>query len=101
MAAGEVPSFFKLNHEEKHLSGPDSARPDWMEPEVMLMSIKATLVAMWRFECPECGMTDAELGPVDTHTLLCEVCLEEDKHVRLKRWPVEEESGALPARRAT
>jgi len=55
------------------------------------MSTKAALITMWHFECPECGMTDVELGPADTHTLLCELCLEEDTHVRLKRWPLDED----------
>jgi len=99
--AGDLAGLFDLDHEWEALSGPDSMRLDWLKPEVMLMSAKAALVTMWRFECPECGMSDAELGPLDAHTLLCEVCLEEDKHVRLKRWPVDEELSALPARNAT
>jgi hypothetical protein len=97
---GSVPSYYELAPEfpARNSIEPDSELPDWMHPEVLLMSTKAALITMWHFECPECGMTDAELGPADTHTLLCEVCLEEDTQVRLKRWPVDDDLSALPAR---
>lgn len=46
----------------------------------------------WHFECPECGMTDEELdGPARAHVVHCEVCLEDERNVRLRRWPVEVE----------
>ena len=63
---GDVPTYYGL---EDNSSGPDSVRPAWIEPEVLLMSTRAALIAMWHFECSECGMTDAELGPADAHTL--------------------------------
>jgi hypothetical protein len=90
---GAVPSYYELAAAEPASNSfePDSELPAWMHPEVLLMSTKAALITMWHFECPECGMTDAELGPADAHTLLCEVCLEDDTHVRLKRWPLDED----------
>ena len=90
---GAVPSYYELEAEDpaSNLFEPDSELPAWMHPEVLLMSTKAALITMWQFECPECGMSDAELGPADAHTLLCEVCLEDDRHVRLKRWPLDED----------
>jgi hypothetical protein len=96
---GSVPSYYELIEEKDAFSRPDSGWPAWMEPEILLMSTRAALITHFHFECPECGMTDAELGPADAHTLLCEICLEEDRHIRLKRWPVDEDLGALPARR--
>jgi hypothetical protein len=95
---GAVPSYYELEDAWQLTPGHGSTVADWLSPEVMLMFVKAALVTMWHFECPECGMTDAELGPADAHTLLCEVCLEDDTHVRLKRWPMDEGLGALPAR---
>jgi late competence protein required for DNA uptake (superfamily II DNA/RNA helicase) len=52
--------------------------------------------SLWRYRCPECGVGDEELGHHATADLIwCEVCLEDNRHVRLRRWPVEE-SGPLP-----
>ena len=50
----------------------------------------------WRFQCPECGVSDADLGdPASAEELYCEVCLSEDgKRVRLWRWIVAEEPSA-------
>ncbi len=56
---------------------------------------KQTAVPLWHYQCPECGIGDQEAGhlhPVDA--LYCEVCLEDRRQVRLKRWT--SESGALP-----
>ena len=98
---GDVPGYYELDDQQEAFAGPDSGRPDWMEPEVLLMSTRAALVTLWHFECPECGMTDVEVGPIDGNTLLCEVCLEEDdRNVLVKRWPHDERSGALPVRHA-
>jgi hypothetical protein len=94
---GATPGYYELLGGRREIPRHDSELPAWMRPEVLLMSTRAALITMWHFECPECGITDAELGPTDAHTFLCEVCLEEDRHVRLKRWPVDEESGALTA----
>jgi hypothetical protein len=60
------------------------------------MSSTMTVVTHWYFHCPECGFGDAELGHhATTDMIWCEICLEEQRHVRLKRWPVEDESGPL------
>ena len=46
---------------------------------------------------PECGMGDGETGyHVPMHVIYCEVCMEDGQHVRLRRWPVDHDSGALP-----
>jgi hypothetical protein len=61
-------------------------------PEELIMSIVGNWDHrnFWHFECPECGLGSAEFGPADAHAFLCEVCLdEENKHVRLRRWPVD------------
>jgi hypothetical protein len=51
---------------------------------------------LWHYRCPECGVGDGELGHhAELDLIWCEVCLEDKRHVRLKRWPVEDESGPL------
>ena len=42
----------------------------------------------WHFQCPECGMGDAELGRLAAdQELHCEVCAEERQvSIRLCRW---------------
>jgi hypothetical protein len=58
------------------------------------------IITAWHYRCPECGITDAETGHhADAYMLHCEVCREEGRHVRLKRWPVEQ-SGAAQGSRA-
>jgi hypothetical protein len=65
----------------------------------MDITIKQRLVTFWHYQCPECGFGDAELGRhASTDTVWCEICLEERRHVRLKRWQVEE-SGPSPGTR--
>lgn len=51
----------------------------------------------WRFQCPECGFGDHEVGHlVNSDEVYCVVCLEEDgRQVRLKQW---EETRADQAR---
>ncbi len=62
----------------------------------MSTTTRQTNVPLWHFQCPDCGMGDGEMGHhAQTHVIYCEVCLEEDKHVRLKRWPVDDVSGPL------
>jgi len=54
----------------------------------------STVVTHWYFHCPECGFGDGEFGDhATTDMIWCEICLEEQRHVRLKRWPVEEQAG--------
>ena len=66
------------------------------------MSNTATVVARWYFHCPECGFGDGEFGHHATADMIwCEICLEEKRHVRLRRWPVQDaanetSSAALP-----
>ena len=53
-------------------------------------------ITFWHFHCPECGIGDREAGyHASYEALWCDVCMEEGRHVRLKRWPVEE-SGLPP-----
>jgi hypothetical protein len=60
------------------------------------MSEKIFTASAWHYRCPECGISDRELGHHATVDLIwCEVCLEEKRYIRLHRWPVEE-SGTLP-----
>jgi hypothetical protein len=65
------------------------------------MSTTNTVLTYWHFRCPECGVGDGELGHHATAEMIwCEICAEEQRQVRLKRWPVEtdpaESSGSLP-----
>ena len=47
---------------------------------------------LFRFVCPDCGMSDRELGHLSAiDEIHCIVCLiDEDRHVRLRRWLAEE-----------
>lgn len=48
---------------------------------------RQTSVPLWRYHCPECGMGDREVGHLGAdHAIYCEVCLEDRKPVRLRRW---------------
>ncbi len=63
----------------------------------MSTTTKQTVVPLWHYQCPECGISDQDTGyHGQTHMIYCEVCLEDDQHVRLKRWQVDHDSGALP-----
>ncbi len=44
--------------------------------------------ARWRFQCPECGLGDSEVGHMtQPDTIFCVVCLEEvGRQVRLHVW---------------
>jgi hypothetical protein len=66
------------------------------------MSATSRVVTHWYFHCPECGFGDGELGHHATHDMIwCEICLEEQRHVELKRWPVDDDepepSGPFPS----
>jgi hypothetical protein len=57
----------------------------------MSSETKRAIIAWWHFHCPECGVGDGEAGyHVAAETLWCEICLEEGRYVRLRRWPVDE-----------
>ena len=61
-----------------------------------MMITKQTDIPLWHYVCPQCGLGNAETGYHATaHMTYCEVCLEDDQHVKLKRWPVDHESGPL------
>ncbi len=49
-------------------------------------------IRCYRYVCPECGMSDGELGHLATQEEIhCMVCLIDDqKHVILRRWLAEE-----------
>ena len=62
------------------------------QQEVLPMSDTKVTTSLWHYHCPECGISDGETGHHASVDLIwCEVCLEEKRHVRLKRWPVEED----------
>ena len=48
-------------------------------------------IRCYRFTCPDCGMTDGELGHLATaDEVHCMVCLiDEERHVVLRRWLVD------------
>jgi len=43
---------------------------------------------VWRFHCPDCDVTDEELGELAAdEEIYCEVCMAEShRYVRLRRW---------------
>ena len=49
---------------------------------------------VYQFVCPDCGMSDAELGHLagqdDIHCVVC--LIDEDRYVRLRRWLAEDEA---------
>jgi late competence protein required for DNA uptake (superfamily II DNA/RNA helicase) len=60
------------------------------------MATTQTNILLWHYQCPDCGVGDGETGQqVQTHAIYCEVCLEDGRHVRLRRWQVDQDSGAL------
>ncbi len=53
----------------------------------MSTTTKQTVVPLWHYHCPECGFGDKEVGHLAvTDALYCEVCLEDQQRVQLKRW---------------
>ena len=53
---------------------------------------KQTVLPLWHYQCPECGISDVDVGlHATTNAIYCEVCLEDQRYVRLKRWQVEED----------
>ncbi len=50
-------------------------------------------VRCYRYVCPECGMSDTEVGHLaSADEVHCFVCLvDEERHVVLRRWHIEEE----------
>jgi hypothetical protein len=65
----------------------------------MSVTVKQTAVPLWHYVCPECGFGSAETGHhAPTHMIYCEICLEDDRQVKLRRWQAEQDasSGPLP-----
>jgi hypothetical protein len=53
-------------------------------------------MAMLRFQCPECGLGDFEIGPMPVTEIHCVVCLEEDgRLIRLDCWEEETDHARL------
>ena len=66
----------------------------------MAQTTKQTAVPLWRYQCPECGFGDSEMGHMAAdHALYCEVCLEDKQPVRLRRWLEEPASSPLAGTR--
>ncbi len=61
------------------------------------MTERDDAIRVYRFLCPECGVSDRELGHFVTfEEVHCLVCLiEEERYVRLRRWLDEEPAGGL------
>jgi hypothetical protein len=60
----------------------------------MKLSTQQTNIPLWHYSCPECGFGNAETGyHATSHMIYCEVCLEDNRQVKLKRWPADEELG--------
>ena len=56
----------------------------------MSTTTKQTNVPLWHYQCPDCGIGDQDTGyHAPTDVIYCEVCLEDARPVRLRRWPVE------------
>jgi hypothetical protein len=96
---GDVPTYYEREDIEppspKH--GRDSDAPGCLRSEVFIMSVarKSNVASLFHFKCPDCGFTDAELGPAQIYQDHCEICMQEGRSVRLKCWPVEEDTGVI------
>ena len=56
-----------------------------------------TRARLWRFECPECGFGDREHGRlIEMHEVHCEICLGEDRVIRLRMWPADDDADRPP-----
>ena len=63
----------------------------------MRLVTRHTIVPLWHYQCPQCGIGSAELGEYAVaDTIYCEVCIEDERPARLRRWPVEDD-GEGPA----
>ncbi len=63
----------------------------------MKLTVKQTDIPLWHYTCPDCGFGNAELGyHAAAHMIYCEVCLEDGRQVKLRRWVADEESGTPP-----
>ena len=63
----------------------------------MKVTTRQTNIPLWHYICPECNFGNAETGyHAPLHMIYCEVCLEDNRQVKLKRWPAEQDSSAAP-----
>jgi hypothetical protein len=63
----------------------------------MPLVIRQTVVPLWHYQCPQCGVGSAETGEFAVADMIyCEICIEEGQPTRLRRWPVEEEQSPSP-----
>ena len=54
---------------------------------------RQTSAPLWHYQCPECGFGDEDTGyHAAVDVIYCEICLEDTRHVRLKRWPTDDEA---------
>ena len=61
----------------------------------MSFTVKQTDIPLWHYSCPDCGLGSAETGyHAQEHMIYCEICLEDARHVKLKRWQADPESGS-------
>ena len=53
----------------------------------MALSTRQTVVPLWHYHCPSCGVADSDMGHLAAHeAIYCEVCLEDGEQIRLRRW---------------
>jgi hypothetical protein len=58
----------------------------------MPLVTRQTVISLWHYHCPQCGIGSAETGAFAVVDMIyCEVCIEDGQPTRLKRWPIEEE----------
>jgi hypothetical protein len=63
----------------------------------MRLVTRQTVVSLWHYHCPQCGVGSAETAEFAVADMIyCEVCIEDGQPGRLRRWPVEEEHHPLP-----
>ncbi len=66
----------------------------------MKVTTKQTDIPLWHYICPECGFGNAETGyHAASHMIYCEICLEDNRQVTLKRWPAEHDLSPAPGGR--
>ena len=67
----------------------------------MSFTVKQTNVPLWHYTCPDCGFGSEDTGyHAQEHMIYCEICLEDSRHVKLRRWSADDDaSGAPPSGR--
>jgi hypothetical protein len=76
--------------------GPSTERLPRLGDTIYPCAPLRTRSAMFRFQCPECGMGDLEVGPMAETEIHCVVCLEEHGRViRVHCWEEEVDQARL------